>query len=204
MLIILADAEVELIPEVMREDAEIKEKLKSEGKTEILLDSSTMEKAIEKFFPLEAGRIGFPYIAYMFYRMNEETLLKDRTELEYVIHTKNGIILEMEEFKDCGIGYQNFKDVLEEKLVKNRKRISLLQYLDSRTMTGHTVVLHPLGRKDVVINDQLNFIIGGFPNGDFRSDLGNIRKFSIYDREVTVPAVLELLHFRIFQQSALS
>jgi rRNA pseudouridine-1189 N-methylase Emg1 (Nep1/Mra1 family) len=63
---------------------------------------------------------------------------------------------------------------------------------------ANTVVLHPKGDPGLVPDDKTNYIIGGFSEGDFRSDLGSLKKFSIYDKEITVPAALELLHFRLF------
>ncbi len=202
MIIILADSELELVPDFMKDEEDVKHILRREGKADILLDDAVMRKSIQKFFPQEAGRIGFPYIAYMFFRLNEETLLNDRIDLDYAIHTKNHTIIERKDFRNCGLSYCEFAAFVEERLRRGKGSKGLIGYLEEKGILGHTAVLHPKGRREIVVNDQANFIIGGFPNGDFRSNLENLRKFSLYEREITVPAVLELLHFRLFLQSA--
>lgn len=199
MLIVLADAELELIPDLMRADEEILCLKSEKGDLDILLDNALMKKSIQKHFPKETERMGFPHIAYLFARMNEESLINDTYPLDYSIHTKHNLIIERGDISGIGAGYTEFKARVEELLVKKEKRMALSDYLESRDILANTVVLHPKGRRDVITNDQLNFIIGGFPEGDFKSNLGNLRKLSIHDREVTVPGALELLHFRLFQ-----
>lgn len=196
MLIILADAELELLPEQIREDREAPGRI---GKDTTLLDNHLFRDSIRRHFPEEVDRIGFPHISYSFVRMNEDSVLRDSIGLDYVIHTKHDIIIESADLRGIGPSYPEFSERVGRILVDNERRMSLLEYLDSRDIRGNTVVLHPQGNPALVVNEQLNFIIGGFPTGDFRSDLGNLRKFSIHEREITVPGALELLHFRLFR-----
>jgi rRNA small subunit pseudouridine methyltransferase Nep1 len=200
MLIVLADAELELVPEEMMRDELIRAIGRKEGKKDLLLDNFTMRKSIKKHFPGQEGRVGFPHISYLFVRMNEESLLNDYMKLDYAIHTKGNIIIEKRDLEGMGAGYEEFKRRMEEILEQGRKRMSLLEYLNFRGVEGNTVVLHPGGNEGLLVNDQLNYVMGGFPEGDFSSDLGSMRKFSIYGREATVPGIVEILHFKLYQQ----
>ncbi len=202
MIIILADAELELIPEEMKKDEDVRKYLRKMGKEDSILDNFLLRSSIGNHFPSEVNRIGFPQIAYQFYRLNEETLLGEGRKLDYAIHTKNNDIIEKVDLRDCGSSYWEFVETVEELLTKRRKRMGILEYLEEKGILGNTVVLHPRGRQDLVVNDQLNYVIGGFPEGDFRSNLEGLRKFSIHDREVTVPGILEMLHFKLLLSSS--
>lgn len=199
MFIILADAELELVPEEMKGEEEIRSILRSHGKENTLLDNSKMRSSIAKHFPNDINRMGFPHIAYLFARMNEESILSEIVKLEYAIHTKNDVIIEKNDLVGIGAGYTEFAERVEVLLQKNTIRKKLAEYVEEVGTPGNTVVLHPKGKSGLVVNDQFNYIIGGFPEGDFRSNLGSLRKFAIHDKEITVPGVLELLHFKLFE-----
>ncbi len=200
MLIILADAELELIPESIKRDGKVATLLKRLGKEDSILDNALLRSVIEKYYPGDVNRMGFPHIAYSFVRLNEDTVLRETMKIDYAIHTKHDRIIESSTLGNIGPGYAEFVERVEEILSKRGKRVTLLEYLEQRGITGNTAVLHPTGNKGLVFNGQLNYVIGGFPEGDFRTDLGSLRRFSIHDGELTVPAVLELLHFKLYQQ----
>ncbi len=200
MLIILADAELELIPEHIKSDREAAVLLKRLGKEDAILDNALLRGTVKKYYPGDVNRIGFPHIAYSFVRLSEETVLGESMNIDYAIHTKHDRIIERSSLGNTGPGYSEFIERVEEILAKKGKKVTLLEYLEQKGITGNTAVLHPSGGDGLVVNGQLNYVIGGFPEGDFRTDLGNLRRFSIHDKEITVPAVLELLHFRLFQQ----
>ncbi|MCL5873761.1 MAG: hypothetical protein M1161_00245 [Candidatus Thermoplasmatota archaeon] len=199
MRIILADAELELVPDGLKDDVEVKDFLKRLGKENALLDNHLMRHAIRRHFPDQAERIGFPHIAYIFFRLNEESVLNESTKFEYTIHTKHNVIIEKADLKGAGTSYTEFAERVERILEGKSRTMRLIDYLGSKEITKNTVVLHPKGDTDLLVNDQLNYIIGGFPEGDFSSVLTGLRRCAIYDREMTVPAVVELLHFRLFQ-----
>ena len=200
MLLVLADAELELVPELLKEEEEVRKVLKRIGKDNTLLDNYLMGNSIRKKLPNEAGRIGFPHIAYSFVRLNEESTINDSLKVQYAIHTKQNVIIEQDDFRNVGPGYPDFTDKVEEILSGRPKSMTLLEYLEGNGILGNTAVLHPKGSTGLVVNGELNYVIGGFPEGEFNSNLGNMRKFTIYEHEVTVPAILELLHFRLFRQ----
>ncbi|MEM0135910.1 MAG: hypothetical protein QXU18_11930 [Thermoplasmatales archaeon] len=199
MYIILADAELELIPDELKNEDEVKSILKKKGKETALLDNYELGYSISKRFHGYANRMGFPHIAYVFAKLNEESVLNETTELDYAIHTKNDVIIRKSDLSGIGAGYNEFAERVEHLLLSNPKRMSLLQFVKTIGGIENTVVLHPKGKSGLVVNDEMNYIIGGFPEGNYMSDLGLLEKFSIYDREITVPGVLELLHFKLFQ-----
>jgi len=198
MIVLLADAELELLPDVMLQELEIQDILRRLGKDNILLDNHSMKKYISKYFPGNLRRMGFPDIAYMFWRMNEESVLRDVMNINYAIHTKWNIIIEREDLLGIEPSYLAFKERVEEILSRPRKKSSALEYLKSKGKIENTVVLHPRGEECLPISGDMNYVIGGFPEGDFISEFIDIRKLRLHRDELTVPAVLEILHFRLF------
>ncbi|MFG1446499.1 MAG: hypothetical protein AAE975_04940 [Thermoplasmatales archaeon] len=199
MFIILADAELELVPEEMKGEDEIRSILKATGKENTLLDNSKMRSSIAKHYPKYINRMGFPHIAYIFTRLNEESILNETIKLDYAIHTKHDVIIEKDDLAGIGAGYTEFAERVEMLLQKKTVKRKLVEYVEEIGTPGNTAVLHPNGKSGLVVNDQFNYIIGGFPEGDFRSNLLTLRKFAIHDKEITVPSVLELLHFKLFE-----
>ncbi|MGC8645806.1 MAG: hypothetical protein ACP5UO_06090 [Thermoplasmata archaeon] len=202
MIILLADAELELVPPAMLRDKEVQDVLRREGKENVLLDNHVMKESILRHFPERAGRIGFPDIAYMFWRMNRETVLQEKKEIEYAIHTKWNVIIETRDLEGIDPSYMAFKERVEELLSNPRRESPLLGYLRSKGVLENTMVLHPLGQEGIPISSNSNYVIGGFPEGDFISDLGNMKKVSLHREEITVPSVIEILHFRLFSSAA--
>jgi|GEM_PF-930334 rRNA small subunit pseudouridine methyltransferase Nep1 len=202
MLILLADAELELVPEQLWNEEDVIREAKSKGKepSRMILDNHSMRNAIRRMFPGKEGRIGFPQIAYLFHIMNKETVLNGHIEVDYAIHTKHNVIIEKSDLIEGEGGYESFIEIIERMLWERSKTATVMDYLDQKGIAGNTVVLHPQGRSGLLPTAQSNYVIGGFPQGDFVSDLGKMRRFSIYEEEITVPGVLELLHFRIFKQ----
>lgn len=202
MFILLADSELELVPEEMQVEACVRGAALSRGKdaSEMLLDNYLMREAILKHNPLQLNRIGFPHISYLFHVLNSESILSGSIHLEYAIHTKNNIVIEGEELRQARKGFDQFRDVVEKLLAGESKKSSLIDYLDRKGALDNSVVLHPNGGTGLITTDRLNYIIGGFPQGDFISDLGPLRLFSLYQNEITVPAVVELLHSKLISQ----
>ncbi|MEM4212741.1 MAG: hypothetical protein QXO63_00285 [Thermoplasmatales archaeon] len=200
-MIILADAELELVPDEILNEDDVKSIVEKEGRKNILLENCKMRRSIEKFFPKSSNRIGFPDIAYMFYRMNEESAVMREMNIGYAIHTKMNIVIEDKDLRGIGPSYFEFKERVEEILSENHKKISLMEYLKSKGIEKNTVVLHPKGRRPLPRKTGISYVIGGFPQGDFVSNISYLDLFSIHEEELTVPAVLELLHFNLFLSS---
>ncbi|MEM0138838.1 MAG: hypothetical protein QW100_03835 [Thermoplasmatales archaeon] len=200
-MIILADAEIELVPDEILNEEDVKSIVNKEGKKNILLENYRMRRSIEKFFPQSSGRVGFPDIAYMFYRMNEESAMMREMNIEYAIHTKMNVVIEDKDLRGIGSSYFEFKERVEDILSGSHRKIALMDYLKSRGIERSTVVLHPNGRSPLPRKTGISYVIGGFPQGDFVSNISDLDSFSIHEEELTVPAVLELLHFNLFLSS---
>ncbi|MEM0141553.1 MAG: hypothetical protein QXN66_05930 [Thermoplasmatales archaeon] len=201
MMIILADAELELVPNQMLVEEDVKKVLEREGKENVLLDNYEMRRAISKHFPQKVNRIGFPDIAYMFWRLSAESTISKAMNIGYAIHTKFNVIIEQNDLMGIGPSYAEFKERVEKILLGTHRKEKIIDYLRSKGILDNVVVLHPKGKDNLQYSVNLNYVIGGFPEGDFSSDLRGLPKSSIYDRELTVPAVVELLHFGIFRET---
>lgn len=200
MKFLLADTEIELIPPLMHSENLVVESCKRKGKSpqNCILDYFEFPNLIKKYFPEKEKRMARLYIPYFFARLNEESVVGNYLPVDYAVHTKNNIIIERDEIGDI-VDYDSFKNELENKL-NNPRRISHLNDYLSTWEDREIAVLHPRGRRIKRFNRESILIIGGFAEGDYLSDLKNFNKVSVYDKELTVPATLELVHSMLINQ----
>ncbi len=194
MKIILADTELELVPQVIKEDKEWKSIEKRYGEEyNSILNYSIHKELIEKYYPDKTNRIGRPFIPYIFTRMNQETLANNLYDIDYAIHTKQGCILEKENISGF-VTYEDFLFGVARMMRSCDKSIELNHYLDS-LKNKNIYIFHPKAEfvKEVPANST--FVIGGFPEGDFISDISSYSKIRLNSEETTVPAILEMFHF---------
>ncbi len=200
--LIIADAELELIPERMLHDPAIRKIASKNGKHagEMLLDSNYMHASIDKYFPGKSNRFGRPDIIYMFLEMAMESILNKNKLLNIYIHTKNNFIININPEVNLPKSYNRFtgliEDLFRKKTIENNGNVllslsngKLIPFLEK--LDGKTIVLSPGGTRSKVsevINDEdLNVVIGGFSEGDFITDLyDKYSSYSIFDGELTI------------------
>lgn len=205
LTILLVDAELELIPPEMHEDYSIKlhAKKRKKGAGKILLDSNYMHTAIDRFYPGESNRRGRPDIIYHFLAMALESILNKRKQLRVWVHTRTDCIIEISPDVRLPKSYNRFVGLIED-LYDKREIISgetsLLRMFDGNVRdllklseTDGVKVLSPAGKRigagEVFRDSSENqtFIMGGFSEGDFRSDVYTLgESFSIFDEELTI------------------
>ncbi len=196
MKFILADTEIEYIPQVILNDREFKREFRPKGYPgEALLNYPVHRKFIERYFPEKASRMGRLHIPYFFTRMTEESIINNFYEVDYAIHTKDGYIIEKSELKDIQ-SYEEFIGEVDRLLSLKSKINNLNEYLEKLGYDS-IYVLHPSGNKSMDVKADSIFIIGGFAEGDFTSDLSRFEKLKVFEKEITVPSALEILHFSI-------
>jgi rRNA small subunit pseudouridine methyltransferase Nep1 len=203
--LIIADAELQLIPEKMWKDHAIRNIAEKNHKKpgEMLLDSNYMHTSIEKYYPGESNRRGRPDIVYLFLEMATESILNKNRGLDIFIHTRDNFIMHINGETNLPRSYNRFQGLIEDLFRKksieyngtdllSMKEGKLIPFLNG--LDGKTVVLSPDGKESrlsgIIDNENLNVIIGGFSQGDYISDVySNFNAYRIFDEELTIWSV---------------
>ena len=206
--ILIADAELELIPGDMLDDYSIKLHAKKRKKPpqKILLDSNYMHSAIDRHYPGESNRRGRPDIVYHLLAVAMESILNKKGELRIWIHTRTDSIIEVSPNTRLPKSYNRFiglfEDLFEKGEIKFEEQTLLkvhngdLRKLIDLAAADNLKILSPKGNLTTVSklvdpeDNEASFIIGGFSEGDFKSDVyGLAESFSIYQEELTIWSV---------------
>ncbi len=203
--IIIADAELQLIPESMYHDSAIRRMaLKNNKKVgETILDSNYMHTSIDKYFHGESNRRGRPDIIYIFLQVALESILNKYKKLEIYVHTRENYIININPETNLPKSYNRFIGLIEDlyrkksiesngKTLLSIKRQKITEFLD--TLDGEICLLSPHGEEanisGVISTDNINVIIGGFSQGDYISDLySKYKAYKIFESELTIWSV---------------
>ncbi|MGP6294143.1 16S rRNA methyltransferase [Caldiplasma sukawensis] len=198
----VVDAELELIPEKMWEDHRVRKYSKERGKhpSKILLDSNYLHSAVETYFPGMGNRMGRPDIFHILINVVQDSIENRLGEIEFYIHTKQDIIIEVNREMRPPKSYNRFTGLFEklfekgyidapdgEILMKTKKG----GWRDAVNPNYKTIIMHPDGEKTRVSqifsdeNEHYNLIIGGFSEGDYQSDIKG-KMYSIFHKELTI------------------
>ena len=203
--LIIADAELQLVPEKMWKDRAIRSIAEKNHKKpgEMLLDSNYMHTSIEKYYPGESNRRGRPDIVYLFLEMATESILNKNRGLDIFIHTRDNFIIHINGETNLPRSYNRFQGLIEDLFRKksieyngmellSMKEEKLIPFL--KTLDGKTVALSPDGKDstmtDIIDSENINVVIGGFSQGDYISDIyNNFSAFKIFNEELTIWSV---------------
>ena len=203
--LIIADAELQTVPENMARDRAIRNIAEKNHKkpTEMLLDSNYMHTTIDKHFPGESNRRGRPDIIYIFLEVAMESILNKNKMLDVYVHTRGNYIIHINSETKLPRSYNRFQGLMEDLFKKRSINYSGNELLSMRegaiipflkSLDGKTVALSPEGTSSslstIINQDNLNVIIGGFSQGDYISDIyGNFPAYKIFNEELTIWSV---------------
>ncbi len=203
--LIIADAELQLIPEKMWKDRAIRNMAEKNHKkpSEMLLDSNYMHTSIEKYYPGESNRRGRPDIVYLFLEMATESILNKNKGLEIFIHTRDNFIIHIDGETNLPRSYNRFQGLIEDLFRKRSIEYNGTELLSMREeklipflkgLDGKTIALSPDGKEsrlsEIIDNKNLNVVIGGFSQGDYISDIySNFSAYRIFNEELTIWSV---------------
>ncbi len=203
--LILADAEMETIPENMRNDYTIKKMASKLHKDPALmiLDSNYMHTSIDKYYPGKSTRMGRPDIVYVFLQMAMESILNKKGLLEIYVHTRDNFIISINPEVNLPKSYNRFiglmEDLFKKQVIKNDNKVllslksqNLIDFL--KPLEGENILMSPKGKSTsihgIIQKKDINVIIGGFSEGDFLTDLYQyFESYSIFDQELTIWSV---------------
>ncbi|HEC88395.1 MAG TPA: 16S rRNA methyltransferase [Thermoplasmata archaeon] len=188
MHLILADSELEKIP------AEIKNHSCVRKNRSFILDASLHHSAMKKIKDWQ--RRGRPDIVHLFLLISQESILNKEGMLRTYVHTRNNKVIYINPETRIIKNYNRFKGLIEQLFkvkkvpvegnalmeVKERKLEELLYKLKGKkilfTSKGNRKRIEDVMEKDVVC------IIGGFPSGDFMTNVYDMadEKICIYDK----------------------
>lgn len=203
--LILADSEVELVPQPIQGHPSVVSYAKRRGKkpSKVLLDASFHHSAIRVKYPSEVNRRGRPDIAYFFLNVALESPLNRGGYLRVYVHTRNNEVIFISPSTRIPKAYHRFIGLIEHLFnngnvpdsknpllwIENLRLDSLVQ---KKICPDRTIVLHPRGKKIRLkelfedVSGKIAVIIGGFPEGDYISNIENISDeiVSIYPEEL--------------------
>lgn len=207
LTLIVADAELETVPDVMQNDPGIMKTAERRKKvaTELLLDSNYMHTSIDKYFPGESTRRGRPDIIYLLLQMSMESILNKKGKLRLIIHTRNDFVIHISSEVRLPKSYNRFVGLIEKlfetgeisdgsNVLLNLERRNALDCIKTYGK-GKLVVLSPDGKpasiSEIFKEDgDYTAVIGGFSEGDFISGVYQLAEsFSIFNEELTIWSV---------------
>ncbi len=184
LTLILADAELELVPETLAGHLAVRTSAKRRGRSpaSILLDSSLHHPALRRF--PEGERRGRPDIAHLFVLLCLDSRLNLEGRLQTIIHTRNDDVLRFSRETRIPKNYIRFVGLMEDLFAKGavpedhplitlERGVSLEKLLGGLpgekwafSERGQTIELF---EQISHVKGDLVALVGGFPHGDFRS-----------------------------------
>lgn len=206
LTVILAESELEMIPESIRSHPSIVSSAKKQNKKpgEMLLDSNYHHKAMENLS--EGSRRGRPDIVHVFLLTVLESIANIEDKLKVVVHTRNDEVIYVDSETRLMRNYGRFLGLIEQ-LFKKRKvpseKKTLLKLQEDKNINklveeekgDFNIAFSPYGKQRSLSRyfeslkgecEDVLCLIGGFPEGDFHFDESKIVDdvVSIYDKEL--------------------
>ncbi len=213
--LILADSELETVPVEISSHEAVQNDARRRGKeaTELILDSNYHHTSMDRLE--DHKRRGRPDIVHVCLLTALDSPLNREGQLRFHVHTRQDKIIEVDPETRIPRSYNRFIGLMEQLFQVGRvppedplieiRDMSLGERLDNIGPT-ETIGLSVEGEeiegknifKDVDMSDDLAVIVGGFPHGEFISDVRHLadRMISIYSESLdAVTAVARVIHF---------
>lgn len=198
LTLVLADAELELVPQALVGHPAIRTSAKRRGRSPatILLDSSLHHPALRNF--PEGERRGRPDIVHLFSLLCLDSVLNAQGQLRTIIHTRNDDVIRLAPQTRIPKNYPRFVGLVEDLFQKGavpedkplltlERGVSLERLLAESpspkwafSESGERI---NLWKELAALEGDLTAVVGGFPHGDFRSPVARLcdRAVSIHD-----------------------
>lgn len=175
LTLVIAEAALELVPASLCGHPVIVKSAKKRGKPpeSMLLDSNFHHVAMRMLE--DAHRRGRPDIVHVVLLCALESVLNKQGGLTLYLHTRNDEVIFIDPETRIPRSYNRFcglmEQLLEKGAVKDFLRVEkegLLHLLED--MPGEKVVMHYKG-DSLTLKEDITCIVGGFPHGDFFTEL---------------------------------
>lgn len=218
--LIIADSELETVPPEIAKHKVILWHARKRGRrpTEIILNSSLHYPAMHKLPDWE--RRGRPDIVHFCLLTALDSPLNMEGLLRIYVHTRQDKIIAVNPATNLPRMYNRFEGLMEQLFLKRQvppehpllilKNGSLKSILDE-ICPKHRIVMTEKGRrkkisevfKNFETNDDVCVVVGGFPHGDFLTNIKSLdaELISIYEKPLTAPTVVSRI-ITAFEQKA--
>jgi rRNA small subunit pseudouridine methyltransferase Nep1 len=203
LTLVLAEAEVELIPTELLTHPAVIAYARQRGKqpARILLDSNYHHAAMSKLF--EGRRRGRPDITHLFLLTALESIVNKQGQLKIIVHTRNNDLILLDPKTRIMRNYERFlglfEQLFERQVVPDEQHPLLTLQHDKplsqviKDIKADVVIALTREGTSVILPDyflqlkkqkrqHLLCIIGGFPSGSFHSDINALttERLSLY------------------------
>jgi len=189
LTLILADAELELVPQAVAGHPSVRTSAKRRGRSPgtLLLDSSLHHPALRNF--PEGERRGRPDIAHLFTLLCLDSVLNAQRQLQTIVHTRNDDVIRFAAETRIPKNYPRFVGLMEDLFQKGavpegqplltlQRGVSLEKLLSGcpspRWAFSETGERVQLWTELAALEGDLTAVVGGFPHGDFRSPVSKL------------------------------
>ncbi len=207
--LILADSELETVPEEISSDKSIQKKAKRKGRmpTEIILDSNYHHESMRTLE--DSDRRGRPDIVHVCLLTALDSPLNREGHLRMYVHTRHDEVIEVEPETRIPRSYNRFVGLMEQLFITGGvpPKDPLLKLFDERleerikNITPEKVITfkkegEQINRRELFrglcSEDDVCALIGGFPRGDFLSNVENLSDeiVKIYHDELDASTVV--------------
>jgi len=207
--LVIADAEVELVPEEIANHRVIRWHARRRGRrpTEIVLDSGLHHAAMRGL--VDGDRRGRPDIAHMCLLLALDTPLNREGLLRVYVHTRQNRLITVDPSTRLPRVLNRFEGLLEQLFLTGeapsgapllRLEKAPLKELIGRLQPEKTIIFSDKGQRKLMADvyaglskdDDVCVVVGGFPSGDFLSDVVTIsdEQVCIDPEPLTAPTVV--------------
>lgn len=187
LTLILAEAELELIPKSIQNHPVIRKnsKKRSKNPSKILLDSSSHHRAMQKLKDFK--RRGRPDITHICLLLALDSQLNRNNQLQIYVHTRDDKVIWINPKAKLPKNYTRFIGLFEQlfEIGEIRRKKEVLLKIEDKTLKellneidAWNVILWEKGRDVELIdffcknlNKKIAVVIGAFPHGDFKKAL---------------------------------
>lgn len=200
LYLILADSELETVPSKIASDKSIQWKARKRGRraTELILDSNYYYRAMRNL--PESERRGRPDIVHVCMLASLDSPLNHKGLLRFYVHTRQDKIIEANPETRIPRSYNRFIGLMEQLFLtggvppegpllhlREGSLADLVEEIEPKSTITFSDRGAKLRRKDLfkgVGDGNVCVIVGGFPHGDFRSEVEEIsdKIVSIYPK----------------------
>jgi rRNA small subunit pseudouridine methyltransferase Nep1 len=193
--IVLAESELEPVPEEIRNRRSFRRSFGD--KDTMLLDSNFHHSAMKGLD--EAYRRGRPDIVHVSALNAMDSPLNQKGDLEFYIHTRNDQVIEVSPMWRVPRSYNRFVGLMEKlfetgriehdgEILLNIHRKGLVELVDDISQGMEVKLMHFKGEAYVPKDDSV-IIVGGFPHGDFSTEMP-YQRYSIFKKELMAWSVV--------------
>ncbi len=198
LTLILADAELEFVPDALAGHPSVRSAAKRRGRSPstTLLDSSLHHPALRNF--PEGERRGRPDIVHLFALLCLDSVLNSQGQLRTIVHTRNDDVIRFAAETRIPKNYPRFVGLMEDLFQKGavpegqplltlERGVSLERLLSEfpspRWAFSEAGERVSLWSEFAALEGDLTAVVGGFPHGDFRSPVAKLcdRVVSIHE-----------------------